>query len=105
MPADLSLFWMLEELAGLHISQESLKDPQEGVVQTIAEEVFATAFRQWLAMRKVYLVSGNYDDKSWKINTFLFKTLLFDSTFRVEFDSTSYVYRFMFKNIHVYIHT
>jgi hypothetical protein len=46
MPADFSLFRKVEELAGLHISQKSRKNPREGVVQILAEEEFTTAFRQ-----------------------------------------------------------
>jgi hypothetical protein len=44
-PADFSLFQKVkEQLAGLHLTQESLKSMCEGVTHTIAEEEFATAF-------------------------------------------------------------
>jgi hypothetical protein len=35
-----------EQLAGLHLTQESLKSMCEGVMHTIAEEKFTTAFRR-----------------------------------------------------------
>jgi histone-lysine N-methyltransferase SETMAR len=45
-PADFFLFQKVkEELAGLHLSQESLKSAWEGVTRTIGEHEFATAFR------------------------------------------------------------
>jgi hypothetical protein len=45
-PADFFLFRKVkEQLAGLHLTQESLKRMCEGVMHTIAEEKFATAFR------------------------------------------------------------
>jgi hypothetical protein len=34
-----------EELAGLHLTQKSLKSVWEGVMRTIAEDEFATVFR------------------------------------------------------------
>jgi hypothetical protein len=41
------LFWKVkEQLAGFHLTQESLKSMCEGVTHTIAEEKFATAFRR-----------------------------------------------------------
>jgi hypothetical protein len=40
------LFWKVkEQLAGLHLTQESLKSAWEWVTHTIAEDEFATAFR------------------------------------------------------------
>jgi hypothetical protein len=42
---------MNEELAGLHLTQESLKNAWEGVV-TIAEEEFAITFRRWFSNAK-----------------------------------------------------
>jgi hypothetical protein len=46
-PADFFLFRKVkEQLAGLHLTQESLKSMCEGVTHTIAEEEFATAFRR-----------------------------------------------------------
>jgi hypothetical protein len=35
-----------EQLAGLHLTQESLKSMWEGVTHTIAEDEFTTAFPQ-----------------------------------------------------------
>jgi hypothetical protein len=35
-----------EQLAGLHLTQESLKSMCEGVTHTITEEKFTTAFRR-----------------------------------------------------------
>jgi hypothetical protein len=35
-----------EQLAGFHLTQESLKSMCEGVMHTIAKEEFATAFRR-----------------------------------------------------------
>jgi hypothetical protein len=35
-----------EHLAGLHLTQESLKSMWEGVMHTIAEDEFATVFRR-----------------------------------------------------------
>jgi hypothetical protein len=41
------LFWKVkEQLAGLYLTEESLKSVWEGVTHTIAEEEFATAFWQ-----------------------------------------------------------
>jgi hypothetical protein len=37
---------MKEQLAGLHLTQESLKSMWEGVTHTIAEDEFANAFRR-----------------------------------------------------------
>jgi hypothetical protein len=46
-PANFFLFQKAkEQLAGLHLTQESRKSMCEGVTQTIAEEEFATAFRR-----------------------------------------------------------
>jgi histone-lysine N-methyltransferase SETMAR len=46
-PADFFLFQKVkEQLAGLHLTQESLKSLWEGVTHTIAEDEFATSFRQ-----------------------------------------------------------
>ncbi len=46
-PADFLLRKVKEELAGLHLTQESLKSAWEGVTRTIGEDEFATAFRRW----------------------------------------------------------
>jgi hypothetical protein len=35
-----------EQLAGLHLTQKSLKSVWEGVTHTIAKDKFATTFRQ-----------------------------------------------------------
>jgi hypothetical protein len=44
-PADFFLFQKVkEQLAGLHLTQESLKSVWEGVTHTIAEDEFTTAF-------------------------------------------------------------
>jgi transposase len=46
-PADFLFRKVKEELAGLHLTQESLKSAWEGVTRTIGEDEFATAFRRW----------------------------------------------------------
>jgi hypothetical protein len=46
-PADFFLFQNVkEQLAGLHLTQDSLNSPWEGVTHTIAKDKFATAFRR-----------------------------------------------------------
>jgi hypothetical protein len=46
-PVDFFLFQKVkEQLAGLHLTQESLRSVWEGVTHTIAQDEFATAFRQ-----------------------------------------------------------
>ncbi len=46
-PADFFLSRKVkEQLAGLHLTQESLRSVWEGVTHTIAEDEFATAFRR-----------------------------------------------------------
>jgi hypothetical protein len=72
-PADFSLFQKVkEELAGLHLTQESLKSAWEGVTRTIGEDEFATAFWRWYeCSKKCVRIQGEYVEKSQKINTFL----------------------------------
>jgi hypothetical protein len=54
-----------EELAGLHLTQESLKSAWEGVMRTIGEDEFATAFRWWYeCSKKCVRIQGEYVEKS-----------------------------------------
>ncbi len=47
-PADFFLFRKVkEELAGLHLTQETLKSACEGVMRTITEDEFVVTFRRW----------------------------------------------------------
>jgi histone-lysine N-methyltransferase SETMAR len=65
-PADFFLFRKVKEkLASLHLTQESLKSPWEGVTHTIAEDKFATAFRRWYERsKKCVRIKGEYVVKS-----------------------------------------
>jgi hypothetical protein len=65
-PADFLLFRRVkEELAGLHLTQESLKTAWEGVTRTIAEDEFAAAFRRWYERsEKCVRIQGGYVEKS-----------------------------------------
>ena len=65
-PADFFLFRRVkEELAGLHLTQESLKTAWEGVTRTIAEDEFAAAFRRWYERsEKCVRIQGGYVEKS-----------------------------------------
>ncbi len=64
-PVDLFLFWRVEwELAGLSLSQDSLKKSWEGAVSTIAKDECARAFRWWMKLFKnLVRSSGDYDKK------------------------------------------
>jgi hypothetical protein len=54
-----------EQLAGLHLTQESLKSAWEGVTCTIGEDEFATAFRRWYERsEKCVCIQGDYVEKS-----------------------------------------
>jgi hypothetical protein len=54
-----------EQLAGLHLTQESLKSVCEGVTHTIAEEKFATAFRRYYERNEKYVrIQDKYVKKS-----------------------------------------
>jgi histone-lysine N-methyltransferase SETMAR len=65
-PADFFLFRKVkEELAGLTLTQESLKSAWEGVVRNIAEDEFAVAFRRWFERcEKCIRIGGDYVEKS-----------------------------------------
>jgi hypothetical protein len=66
-----------EELAGLHLTQESLKNAWEGVMRTITKQDFPTALRWWFERcGQCVQTVGNYVKKSWKINTFLAITIV-----------------------------
>jgi hypothetical protein len=47
VPADFLFRKVKEELAGLHLTQETLKSACEGLMRTIAEDEFVIAFRRW----------------------------------------------------------
>jgi hypothetical protein len=66
VPADFFLFRKVkEELASLHLTQESLKSTWEGVMRTIAEDEFPAAFRRWFQRyKKCIRISGDYVEKS-----------------------------------------
>jgi hypothetical protein len=52
-------------LAGLHLTQESLKSAWEGVTRTIGKDEFATAFRQWYKRSEKFVrIQGEYVEKS-----------------------------------------
>jgi hypothetical protein len=54
-----------EELAGLHLTQDSLKSTWEGVMRNIAEDEFAVAFRRWFEhCEKCIRIGGDYVEKS-----------------------------------------
>jgi histone-lysine N-methyltransferase SETMAR len=65
-PADFFLFRRVkEELAGLTLSQETIKKAWEGVIKNIAKEHFAAAFRSWLQRsQKCIEIGGGYVEKS-----------------------------------------
>jgi histone-lysine N-methyltransferase SETMAR len=65
-PADFFLFRKVkEELAGLNLTQESLKSNWEGVVRNIAEDEFAVAFSRWFERcEKCIRIGGDYVKKS-----------------------------------------
>jgi hypothetical protein len=62
VPADFFLFIKVKkELAGLHLTQDSLKSNWEGVVRTIAEDEFAITFRRWFERcEKCIRIGGGY---------------------------------------------
>jgi hypothetical protein len=76
-----------EELAGLHLSQESLRNAWEGVVCTIAEEEFSKAFIGGLGdLKSVY---GSVVTKKLKNKQFSnYNGCLFIELFKFDFDST-----------------
>jgi hypothetical protein len=54
-----------EELAGLTLSQETIKKAWEGVIKNIVKEHFAAAFRSWLQRsQKCIEIGGGYVEKS-----------------------------------------
>jgi hypothetical protein len=64
---DFFLFWKVkEQLAGLHLIQESLKSPWEGVMHTITKDEFATAFRRKYECSEkcIWGIQGKYLKKS-----------------------------------------
>jgi histone-lysine N-methyltransferase SETMAR len=65
-PADYFLFRRVkEELAGLRLTPESLKNTREGVVRSIGVDKFAAAFRHWLdRFNKCIRLNGGYIEKS-----------------------------------------
>jgi hypothetical protein len=65
-PADFFLFRKVkEELAGLHLTQDSLKSAWEGVVRNITEDEFAVAFRRWFERcEKCIRIGSDYVEKS-----------------------------------------
>jgi hypothetical protein len=79
VPADFFLFRKVkEELAGLHLTQDSLKSAWEGVMRNITEDEFAVAYSRWLERwEKCIHIGGDYVEKSGKINTFLTITIVF----------------------------
>jgi hypothetical protein len=51
--ADIFQFRKVKEvLAGLHLTQESLKNAWQGVMRTITKDEFAIAFRPWFQQCK-----------------------------------------------------
>ncbi len=64
-PADFLFRKVKEELAGLHLTQESLKSAWEGVTRAIGKDEFATAFRRWFERNeKCVCIQGEYVEKS-----------------------------------------
>ena len=65
-PADFFLFKRVkEELAGLTLSQDTIKKVWEGVIRSIAVEEFAAAFSKWLdRSEKCIRIGGDYIEKS-----------------------------------------
>jgi hypothetical protein len=65
-PADFFLFRKVkEQLAGLNLTQESLKSTWEGVMCTIGEDEFATTFLWWCeCSEKCVRIQDNYVEKS-----------------------------------------
>ncbi len=56
---------MKEELAGLNLTQDSLKSAWEGVMRNITEDEFAVAFRRWFErFEKCIRIGGDYVEKS-----------------------------------------
>jgi len=71
--ADFFLFRRVkEELAGLSLDQQSLKNTWEGVTRSITAEVFATAFLRWYEhCKKCVRIGSGFVEKSLKINVLL----------------------------------
>ena len=65
-PADFFLFRKVkEELAGLSLTADSLKQTWEGVIRGIAAEDFATAFQRWHERcEKCIRIGGDYVEKT-----------------------------------------
>jgi hypothetical protein len=65
-PADFFLFQKVkEQLAGLHLTQESLRSVWEGVTRTIAEDKFTTAYsRKYERSKKCVRIKDKYVKKS-----------------------------------------
>jgi [histone H3]-lysine36 N-dimethyltransferase SETMAR len=65
-PADFFLFPKVkEQLSGLQLDQDSLKQTWEGVTKSIAKEEFAAAFRRcYERCKKCVRIGGDYVEKS-----------------------------------------
>ena len=56
-----------EEVVGLSLNQDSIKNTWEGVTNTITADKFATAFRRWYEhCKKCVRLGGKYVEKSKK---------------------------------------